>query len=135
MPDKYAVELPIEKIVCDENVDDDYVQRLAEMDVSKLKPIVVIKHPDKELYAVLDGHHRLKAARLSGLKTIKAAVVDDYVGLGFEFTRQGVFQPSAEFTRYVRLPLKRFMEYMHDFLVDPEKCDELLYNRPTYTRG
>ena len=124
MPDKYAVDLPVESIVCDENVDDDYVQRLAEMDVSKFTPIVVIKHPDKELYAVLDGHHRFKAARLNGLKTIKAAVVDDYVGLGFEFTRQGVFQPSPEFTRYVRLPLKRFMEFMQDFLVSNGKGKE-----------
>jgi hypothetical protein len=118
MPDKFAVDLPVDKIVCDENIDYEYVQKLAvEMDVSKLTPIVVIKHPDKELYAVLDGHHRFKAARLKGLKKIKAAIVDDYVGLGFEFTRQGVFQPSPEFTRYVRLPLKRFIEYMQNFLL------------------
>jgi len=121
-PDKYAVDLHIEKIVCDENVDDDYVQRLAEMDLSKLKPIIVIKHPHKELYAVLDGHHRFKATKLSGVKMIKAAVVDDYVGLGFELTRQEAFQPSPEFTRYVRLPLKRFMDYMRDFSFDAEKC-------------
>jgi len=120
-PDKYAVDLPIDKVVCDEDVDDDYVQRLAEMDLSKLKPIIVIKHPHKEIYAVLDGHHRFKAARLSGVRMIKAAVVDDYVGLGFELTRQGVFQPSPDFTRYVRLPLKRFVDYMRDFLFDAEE--------------
>ena len=118
MPDKFAVDLPIDKVVCDENIDYEYVQKLAgEMDASKLKPIVVIKHPDKELYAVLDGHHRFKAARLKGLNKIKAAIVDDYVGLGFELTRQGVFQPSPEFTKYVRLPLKRFIEYMQNFLL------------------
>jgi hypothetical protein len=118
MPDKFAVDLPIDKIVCDDNIDYEYVQKLAgKMDASKLKPIVVIKHPYKELYAVLDGHHRFKAARLKGLNKIKAAIVDDYVGLGFELTRQGVFQPSPEFTKYVRLPLKRFIEYMQDFLL------------------
>ena len=122
-PEKYAINLPIDKIVCDENVDDEYVQKLAEMDVSKLAPIVVIKHPDKELYAVLDGHHRFKAARLRGLTKIKAAVIDDYVGLGFEFTRQGVFQPSPKFTKYVRLPLKRLIEYMQEFLFDSENID------------
>ena len=118
MPDKYAVDLLVEEIVCDENIDNDYVRKLAEMDVSKLTPIVVIKHPNKELYAVLDGHHRFKAAQLRGMNKIKAVIIDDYVGLGFEFTRQGVFQPSTEFTRYVRLPLKRFIEYMKDFLFD-----------------
>lgn len=118
MPNKFAIDLPIDKIVSDENIDYEYVKKLAvKMDASTLTPIVVIKHPDKELYAVLDGHHRLKAARLRGLKKIKAAVVDDYVGLGFELTRQGVFQPSPEFTKYVRLPLKRFIEYMENFLL------------------
>jgi hypothetical protein len=124
IPEKYAVDLQVEKIVCDENVDDDYVQRLAERDVSKFKPIVVIKHPDKELYAVLDGHHRFKAAQLKGLKTIRAAVVDDYTGLGFEFTKKGIFQPSAEFTKYVRVPLKEFMVYMRDFLFEIEESEE-----------
>ena len=124
MPENFAVDLPVENIVCDENVDYEYVSRLAELDVSKLKPIVVIKHPDKELYAVLDGHHRFNAAKLRGLKTVKAAIVDDYTGLGFEFTKQGAFQPSAEFTRYVRVPLKRFVEYMQGFLFDPEKSED-----------
>jgi hypothetical protein len=31
MPDKFAVDLPIEEIVCDENIDYEYVQKL-EMD-------------------------------------------------------------------------------------------------------
>jgi hypothetical protein len=122
-PYKYAIDLPVAKIVCDENIDDDYVQKLTEADASKFTPIIVIKHPKKELYAVLDGHHRFKAARLSGLETIKAVVVDDYVGLGFELTRQGVFQPTPEFTRYVRIPMKRFISYMRDFLFDAGKND------------
>ena len=88
---------------------------------SEFTPIIVIKHPNKELYAVLDGHHRFKAARLNGLKTIKAVVVDDYTGLGFEFTRQGIFQPTPEFTRYVRIPIKRFISDMRDFLLVTEK--------------
>jgi hypothetical protein len=85
---------------------------------------VVIKHPDRELYAVLDGHHRFEAVKKKGLKTIRAAVVDDYTGLGFELTKQGVFQPSAEFTRYIRVPLKRFAEDMRRFFFEPEKCEE-----------
>ena len=118
MPDKFAVDLPIEKIICDEKIDSEYVKSLRKVDASKLKPIVVIKHPKQELYAVLDGHHRLEAAKHSGVKSIKAAVVDDYTGLGFELTKQGVFQPSAEFTRYIRVPFKRFIEDMRHFLFD-----------------
>jgi hypothetical protein len=124
MPEVYAVEIPVEQIVCDENVDDEYVRSLAEVDVSRLKPIVVIKHPDKELYAVLDGHHRFEAIKLRGLKMIRAAVVDDYTGLGFELTKQGVFQPSAEFTRFIRVPFKRFSEGMRRFFFDSEKWEE-----------
>ena len=120
-PDKYAVDLPVEKIVCDENIDNDYVQMLTEVDASEFTPIIVIKHTNKELYAVLDGHHRFKAARLNGLKTIKAVVVDDYTGLGFELTRQGIFQPTPEFTRHVRVPIKRSISDMRDFLLDTEK--------------
>ncbi len=120
-PDKYAIDIPVDKIVCDENIDNDYVQKLTEVDASEFTPIIVIKHPNKELYAVLDGHHRFKAARLNGLKTIKAVVVDDYTGLGFELTRQGIFQPTPEFTRYVRIPIKRFISDMRDFLLVTEK--------------
>jgi hypothetical protein len=122
-PEKFAVNLPLEKIVCDENVDYDYVQKIVEIDFSKIKPIVVIKHPEKDLFAVLDGHHRFKAAKQQGLKTIKAAVVDDYTGLSFELTKQGIFQPSAEFTHYIRVPLKRFIEYLHGFLFDLEPSE------------
>ena len=118
MPEKYAIDLLVDKIVSDENVDNEYARKLSELDVSKLTPIVVIKHPKKELYAVLDGHHRFKATQLRGMKKIKAVVIDDYVGLGFELTKQGVFQPSPEFTRYIRLPMKRFIKYMQDFLLD-----------------
>ena len=118
MPEKFAVDLPLEKIVCDENVDSEYARSLAVVDVSKFKPIVVIKHPKKEIYAVLDGHHRLKAVKLKGLKTIRAAVVDDYTGFGFELTKKGILQPSAEFTRYIRVPIKRFAEDMRRFLFD-----------------
>ena len=124
MSEKFAVELPVENIICDENVDYDYIHSIAEADVTKLKPIVVVKHPDKELYAVLDGHHRYKATRLCGQKTIRAAIIDDYTGFGFEFTSQGVFQPSPEFTRYVRVPLKKFLEYMQAFFFDSEEDDE-----------
>ena len=116
-PNKYAVDMPIEKIVSEEKVDEDHVQQLTTMDVSKIEPILVIKHPDKEIYAVLDGHHRLKAARLMGAKTIRAVVVDDITGMGFEVAREEVFQPSPAFTRFVRLPIRRFIEIIQGLFI------------------
>ena len=120
MPENYAVEIPISKIICNEKIDPDYIQHLLKRvtDVPLIKPIVVIKHPKKDLYAVLDGHHRFHIAKLCGLETIKAAVIDDYSGLGFELTKSGMLQPSPEFTKYVRVPIKKFLKYIEDFLKD-----------------
>ncbi len=117
-PEEHCVELNVDDIVSDDNVDDEYAQQLAEHDTSELPPIIVLKHPEKQLYAVLDGHHRLRAARIRKTKTIRAVVVDDYTGLGFDLTRRGMLQPSKEVTRYIRVPLKRFTEQMRSFLFD-----------------
>ena len=117
-PNKYAVELHMDEIVCDENIDIEYAESLAKHDVSKMTPIIVIKHPSKRLYAVLDGHHRFKAAQLRGLKSIRAVVVDDYVGLGFDLTSKGGFLPSPELTRHIRVPIKRFVQYIQSFLLE-----------------
>jgi len=121
MPEKYAVEIPIDKIVCDEKVDPDYVRHLdGKIDeVPSLKPIVVVKHPHRDIYAVLDGHHRFWAMKSRGLRTIRAAVVDDYIGLGFELTKSGALQPPPEFTRYIRIPIKMFVESIEKFLNVP----------------
>ena len=35
-PDKYAIDIPVDKIVCDENIDNDYVQKLAEVNVIRV---------------------------------------------------------------------------------------------------
>jgi len=122
-PERHAVELPVDRIVCDGKVDEGHVERILEDcdDPSKLKPIVVIKHPRQDVYAVLDGHHRFSAARRRGARTVRAAVVDDYVGLGFEFTKRGVFQPVPLFTRHVRVPAKRLARYMERFLKEPRE--------------
>ena len=117
-PDEYTVVLPIDEIVCDNNVDFEYAENLSKYDVSKMTPIIVIKHPSKQLYAVLDGHHRFNATKLRGMRTIRAVVVDDYIGLGFDLTSKGVFQPSAELTKYIRVPIKRFVEYLRGFLIE-----------------
>ena len=86
-----------------------------------IKSIVVVKHPKKEYYAVLDGHHRFWALKILGRTTIKCAIVEDYLGLGFYLTKEGIFQPNPKITKYIRIPLKRFNQYIIDFIKSPEK--------------
>jgi hypothetical protein len=123
LPDRYANDVPVDLVVCDSKVDPDLVERIRSSveDGDKVKAIVVIKHPKQGIYAVLDGHHRFHALRSTGATTVRAAVVDDYIGLGFKLTKSGKFQPSPEFTRLVRVPLKRFLACMERFLRDPNK--------------
>jgi hypothetical protein len=130
-PGKHAQELPIELVVSDEKVDEEHVARIARggMDPSTMRPIVVIKHPKEQVYSVIDGHHRFSLIRGMGCDTIRAAVVDDYVGLGFYLTKKGVFQPTREFTKYVRVPVKRFIWWTTGFLKDPRSLLKKLPKR------
>ncbi|TET90563.1 MAG: hypothetical protein E3J35_05660 [Methanomassiliicoccales archaeon] len=117
-PDKYRTNLPVEKIVADEKIEERGVSHYQEFleQRKELKPIIVIKHPKKDLYAVLDGHHRFWALKRTGMGQIPAVVVDVYTNLGFEMTKKGYFQPSPLFTKYVRIPLKKLTEYMKTFI-------------------
>ena len=122
LPERYAIDLPIDHIVCDGKVDPDLVDRIRTSlgdDPGSVKAIVVIRHPKEEIYAVLDGHHRLHALRAMDASSIRASVVDDYIGLGFKLTRRGTFQPHPEFTKRVRVPVKQFLAFMERFLRDP----------------
>jgi hypothetical protein len=132
-PEKHSRELPVQLIVSDEKVDEEHVARMGEggLDPTTMKPIVVIKHPREEVYSVLDGHHRFRLVRDVGSETIRAAVVDDYVGLGFYLTKKGVFQPTPEFTKYVRVPIKRFVYWTTEFLRDPLSLLKTSPQRPS----
>jgi hypothetical protein len=59
-PEKYLVQLPIDKIIADSKVSregvEGYKQRIK--DGEKVGLIIVVKHPKFDVYAVLDGHHR-----------------------------------------------------------------------------
>jgi hypothetical protein len=120
--------LPIDKIVADYKVDIKGIKKIInEINAgNSIKSIVVVKHPEKEYYAVLDGHHRFWAFKELGISTIKCAVVEDSIGLGFHLTKEGAFQPNPAITKYIRIPLKRFNRYFIDFLKDPEK----LFRKP-----
>jgi hypothetical protein len=124
-PDRYARAIPIEKLVADRKVYAKGVDRYKRMleQGKDLGTIIVVKHPRKDLYAVLDGHHRFWAQKESGIKAVECAVITDYYGLTFHLTKHGVWQPSPEFTRRVRIPLIRwgegFMRFLKDFREDP----------------
>lgn len=121
-PEKHAQELDMDRIVADEKVDREGVERYARMfkEGEEVKPIIVVKHPKDHEYAVLNGHHRFWACKKLGMEKIRAVVVEDMLGLGFHLTKRGVLQPSKEVTRHVRIPAKRFRRYMQEFLKDPK---------------
>jgi hypothetical protein len=130
-PDKYAEDIPIDKIVADLKVDIEGVNRLIDIIESgeMIKTIVVVKHPKDNYYAVLDGHHRFWAQKILRYPIVKCAVVEDFFGLGFHMTKNGIFQPDPKFTKYVRIPLKRFYSYITEFIKEPEKLLKEINNK------
>ncbi len=143
-PEKYSVPLPIDQIVADAKVDVDGVIRYKEQLASgkQLRPIVVVKHPRKDLYAVVDGHHRFFAQIEFGQKDIDCAVIQDFVGFMFQLTKDGWLQPHPAFTKHVRVPILEFhqkldqsinqdlrqnlKQFLADFNQNPEKLIEKL---------
>ena len=51
---------------------------------------------------------------------IKSAVIEDFFGLGFHLTKNGIFQPDPRLTKYIRIPLKRIYSYITEFIEEPE---------------
>ena len=137
-PEKYSTSLPIDKIVADTKVYPDGIKRYKEMlTVGKqLRPIVVVKHPHENLYAVVDGHHRFFAQLEYGRKNIDCAVIPDFTGFMFNLTKDGWFQPHPTFTKHVRAPILDFhqkldqsinrelRQNMKQFLVDFQRNPE-----------
>jgi hypothetical protein len=119
-PVKYAVCLPTEKLVADSKVSrqgvEIYKHKIAEN--LKINPIIVVKHPRKDLYAVLDGHHRYYAYLELGRKEIDCALAGDYSSVIFFLTEHGYFQPSPEFTEGLRQPAIRLHENLKQFLAN-----------------
>lgn len=120
-PQKYKENLPIDKIVADGKVVEDGVSHYHEKieQGHEPKPLIVIKHPKEDIYAVLDGHHRFEAMKKLGMEKVSAVVVDSYTNLQFKMTKKGYFQPSPLLTKYVRIPIKKFTAYMKEFLENP----------------
>jgi hypothetical protein len=130
-PNKYAEYISTKKIIADIKVDLQGINRIIEQIESGkyIKSIVIVKHPKKEYYAVLDGHHRFWAQKILGFKKIKCAVIEDFFGLGFHLTKNGIFQPDPIITKYIRIPLKRIYSYMTEFIDEPENIIKKMNNK------
>jgi hypothetical protein len=117
-PEDFAEPIPVKCIVADKKVYKEGVDHFLKALKAKedIGTIVVVKHPKKRLYAVLDGHHRFWAQKEFGVKTISCAVIQDYTGLTFELTQKGFYQPSPEFTKNLRAPIKRWGTEMANYL-------------------
>ena len=127
-PEKYLVRLPIEKLVADTKVDPEaiemYKKKIAKGE--KIAPLIVVKHPKFDLYAVLDGHHRYYALLESGKKLVDCALAGDFSSLMFYMTKQGYFQPKPETKEENEKKIIHFHEnlqdFLHNFLKDPNKA-------------
>jgi len=122
-PSKYLKRLPLEKIVADTRVYREGVERYKEK-IAKgdsIPPIVVVKHPSKEVYAVLDGHHRYYAYVELGRKEIDCALAGNVSAVVFYMTEHGVFQPPSGLTEHIRVPAFEFNAKVKQFLADFSK--------------
>jgi hypothetical protein len=142
-PEKHSTLLPIGRLVADTKVDPDGVTRYKEQLAAgqQLRPIVVIKHPHKNMYAVIDGHHRFFAQLEYGKKDINCAVIPDFTGFMFNLTKDGWLQPHPILTKHVRIPILEFhqkldqsinrelrrntKQFLNDFHRHPEKLIEI----------
>jgi hypothetical protein len=75
-----------------------YKRRIANGET--ILPIIVLKNPGKEIYAVLDGHHRYCACLDLGMKEMTCAYAGNFSGLVFTMARYGFFQ-ATEVTEYI----------------------------------
>jgi hypothetical protein len=126
-PEKYLVRLPMEKIVADTKVSPEFVERYKKkiQQGEKVGPIIVVKHPRFDVYAVLDGHHRYYAFLELGRKEVNCALAGDFSSVLFYMTEHGYFQPKPEENKETQKIDLHFHEnlqdFLHNFLKDPHK--------------
>ena len=129
-PEKYLVTLPADKIVASPKVSPEGVELYKKKIESgeKLKPVIVLKHPKYDVYAVLDGHHRFYAYLELGKKEIPCALAGDFSGVFFYLTEHGYFQPNPEAKESIRGPEIKLhdgvQQFLKDFLKDPNKAKQ-----------
>ena len=126
-PEKYLVRLPIEKLVADTKVDPEAIEMYKKkiQNGEKIAPLIVVKHPKFDVYAVLDGHHRYYALLELGKKKVDCALAGDFSSLMFYMTEQGYFQPKPETKEENQKKIihlhENVQDFLHNFLKDPKK--------------
>jgi hypothetical protein len=134
-PEKYLVRLPIEKIVADTKVDPEAIEMYKKKIQSgeKIEPLIVVKHPDFDAYAVLDGHHRYYALLELGKKKVDCALAGDFSSLMFYMTEHGYFQPKPETKEENQKKIihlhENVQDFLHNFLKDPKKIKPSYKNK------
>ena len=127
-PEKYLVRLPIDKLVADTKVDPEAIEMYKKKikNGEKIAPLIVVKHPKFDIYAVLDGHHRYYALLELGKKEADCALAGDFSSLMFFMTEHGYFQPKPETKEENQKKIIHLHEdvqdFLHNFLKDPNKA-------------
>lgn len=127
-PEKYLVRLPMDKIVADTKVDPEAIEMYEKKieNGEKIAPLIVVKHPKFDVYAVLDGHHRYYAFLELGKKEVDCALAGDFSSLMFYMTEHGYFQPKPETKEENQKKIIHLHEdvqdFLHNFLKDPHKA-------------
>jgi hypothetical protein len=88
-PEKYLIRLPIERLVADTKVSPEAVELYKQKikNGEKIAPLIVVKHPKFDVYAVLDGHHRYYSYLEMGKKEVNCALAGDFSSVIFFFDR------------------------------------------------
>ncbi len=126
-PEKYLLRLPIEKIVADTKVDPEAIEMYKKKikNGEKIAPLIVVKHPKFDEYAVLDGHHRYYALLELGKRKVDCALAGDFSSLIFYMTEHGYFQPKPETKEENEKKIIHLHEdvqdFLQNFLKDPDK--------------
>jgi hypothetical protein len=117
-PEKYLICLPIEKLVADTKVDPEAIEMYKKkiQNGEKIAPLIVIKHPKFDVYAVLDGHHRYYALLEVGTKMVDCALAGDFSSVVFYMTEHGYFQPKPETKEENQKKIIHLHENVQDFL-------------------
>ncbi len=119
-PQKYAQKIDINKTVSVPKLHKKGVEKYKEIIQAgkPVRPIILLKHPKQDLYAVLDGHHRFYAFLELGNSSVEAVVVRSGVAL-FGLTKRGYLQPTPRMTKYIHIPLLVFTKYINSFVRHP----------------